>query len=263
MLLQSTRPEALRNGGSVMSFGWCLKLAGVVVVGGFLATADALPQQPTIAKAGLAKSIQSSGEANPAPQLGPLERVSLPNSNRLTPLDRAYLDAFSILREDNTCSAFYGGPPVTLVLNQLKQQLKSTNFDGAIAVRMSGKHAKWISFTYHLTYRLFDKAELNREGPFYRDKTFTSIGGFLPNTREARVTILLHELGHLIQRRDNQWLLPNDGASEYLSQENTARVISVCGKQIRSLSRISFAQELQAVRPTLPGPATEANLLDP
>lgn len=246
-----------------MSIWWCLKLAGVVAVGGLLATADAQPQQPTIAKAGLVKSIQPGGEANPASQLGPLEPVFLPNSNRLTRLDEAYLDAFSILKEDNTCSAFYGGPPVILVLSQLKQQLKSTYFDGAVAVRMSGKYAKWISFTYNLSYRLFDKAELNREGPFYRDKTFTSIGGFLPNTREARVTILLHELGHLIERRDRQWVLPNDGASEYLSQENTARVISVCGKQIRSLSRISFAQELQAVRPTLSGPATEASLLGP
>jgi hypothetical protein len=247
----------------VMSLRWCLKLAGVVVVGGFLAPADALSQQPTIAKAGLAKSIQPSGKANPAPQLGPLERVSLPNSNRLTLLDKAYLDAFSILKEDNTCSAFYGGPPVIQVLNQLKQQLKSTFFDGAVAVRMSGKTVTWISLEYHLSYRLFDKAELNLEGPFYRGKTFTSIGGFLPNTREARVTILLHELGHLIKRRDKQWLLPNDGTSDHLSQENTERVISVCGEQIRRLSRISFAQELEAVRLTTPGPATQAKLLGP
>jgi len=77
------------------------------------------------------------------------------------------------------------------------------------------------------------------------------------------VTILLHELGHLIKRRDKQWLLPNDGTSDHLSQENTERVISVCGEQIRSLSRISFAQELQTVWPALPGPATEARLLGP
>ena len=233
-----------------MSLRWCLKLAGVVAVGGFLATADALPQQLTIAKAVLAESIQPGAEENPAPQLGPLEPLFLPNSNRLTPLDKAYLDAFSILKEDNTCSAFYGGPPIVLVLNQLKQQLKSTYFDSAVAVRMTGKITTVKSFQYHLSYRLFDKAELNREGPFYRGKTFTSLGGFLPNTREARVTILLHELGHLIERRDKQWLLPNDGASEYLSQENTARVVRCAANRLGASAGLALPRNYKPCGPT-------------
>jgi hypothetical protein len=126
---------------------------------------------------------------------------------------------------------------------------------------MTGKTMKVISLWYPLSYRLFDKAQLNLRGPFYRGNAFHSdrsvpiIGSFLPNTRETRVTILLHELGHLIQRRDKQWLLPNDGTSDHLTRENTEHVIAVCDKQIKRISRISFAQELQAVRLTTPGPA--------
>ncbi len=112
-------------------------------------------------------------------------------------------------------------------------------------------------------------AHVNVNGPFYSGNAFNSrlsmpnIGGFLPNTREARVTILLHELGHLIKGSDKRWLLPNDGGNDYLSQENTKHVIALCGDQIRHLSRISFARELQVARTTSSGSATNANVLKP
>lgn len=246
-----------------MSFGWCLKFAGVVVVGGFLTIAEVRAQQLTIAEAGLTKTIQPGSETNTTLQPEPPEALFLPGANQLTPLDEAYLDAFSILRDDSACSAFYGGPPAIKVLNQLKSQLKPRYLDSAVAVRMTGKTVTMINLKYSLSYRLFDNVELNLEGPFYRGNALHSaryVGGFFPNTREARVTILLHELGHLIERRDKRWLLPNDGSSEYLSQENSKRVVAVCGKQIRGLSRISFAQELEAARPTSPGFATEAEV---
>ena len=234
-----------------MSFKWCLKFAGVVAVGGLLTIGEVPAQQPTIAEAGLTKSIRRGSEAYTAPHPEPPLALSLPNVNQLTPLDEAYLDAFSILKEDNTCSAFYGGPAAIEVLNQLKLQLKPRLLDGSVAVRMSGSTTNHMSLHDALSYRLFQKAELNLEGPFYRRVFYSgkSIGGFPPNTREARVTILLHELGHLIGRRDRQWLLPNDGASEDLVRENTKRVIGFCGEQIRRLHRISFAQQLQTARP--------------
>ena len=246
-----------------MSFRWCLKFASVVAVGGLLTIAEGRAQQLTIAEAGLTKTIQPGNETNTAFRPEPPEALSLPNANQLTPLDEAYLDAFSILREDSACSAFYGGPAAIKVLNQLKQQLQPRYIDSAVAVRMTGKTITMVNLKYSLSYRLFDNVELNLEGPFYRVNALhagRSVGGFFPNTREARVTILLHELGHLIERRDKQWLLPNDGASEYLSQENTKRVVMVCGTQIKALSRVSFAQELQAALPTSPGPAAEADV---
>ena len=252
-----------------MSFKWHLRFAGVVATAGLLTMTEGLAQQPTIAKIGSTKSIELRSKTNTAPQPQPPEALLLASANQLTPLDEAYLDAFSILREANSCSAFYGGPAAIEVLNQLKRQLKPTKLNATVAVRMTGEITTVVSLPYSLSYRLFAKAELNANGPFYRGNAFQSeptrpnIGSFLPNTREARVTILLHELGHLIQRRDTQWLLPNDGTSQYLSQENTGRVVAMCGKQIGHLSGTSFAQQLQAARPNSPSPATEATVLVP
>lgn len=239
-----------------MSFKWFVKLAGILAASVLLTIAEGRAQQLTIAEAAITKSIQQpDSTSNTAPQPEPPEALFLPNTNQLTPLDEAYLDAFSILREDNTCSDFYGGPRAIEVLNQLKQQLKPTLLDSTVAVRMTGKATRVTNLRYLLSYRLFDQAELNLSGPFYCGNALCSgrssvpsIGRFLPNTREARVTILLHELGHLIERPDKRWLLPNDGASAYLSEENTERVIAVCGKLIRSRSPISFGRELQTAR---------------
>src|SRR2546422_9398856 len=120
-----------------MSFRWCLKFAGVVAVGGLLSIWEGQAQQPTIAQAGFAKSIRPGSETNTAPRPGPPEALFLPNANQLTPLDEAYLDAFSILNEDNTCSAFYGGPPAIQVLNELMGQLKPRYLDSTVAVTMT------------------------------------------------------------------------------------------------------------------------------
>ena len=159
------------------------------------------------------------------------------------------------------CSAFYGGPSAILVLNRLKQQLKPVHLelDSTLGLRMSGKTITITSFPYRLSFRLFAKAQLNLAGPFYRSSAFSSgrsIGGFLPNTREARATILLPELGHLIQKRDLQWVLPDDGGNKLLSQENTQRVVAVCGKQINRLKGSSLAPEFK----TGVGPSSEANV---
>jgi len=219
-----------------MSFKWCLKFVGVAAVVGLLAIGEVLAQQPTIAEPGLTRSIHADNKGKSAPLSAAL---FLPNANQLTLLNQAYLDALSILKEDNSCSAFYGGPLAIEPLDRLKEQLVLTHLDDTVVVRMTGETVKVTNLRYRLTsYRLFDKAELNLDGPFYRvspSHPHRIIGGFRPNTRKARLTILLHELGHLIERPDKQWLLPNDGTDERLSDDNTARVIAVCGRQIRSL----------------------------
>jgi len=230
-----------------MSFKWCLKFVGVAAVGGLLVIGEVLAQQPTIAEARLTRSIHAGNKAKTAPLPSAL---FLPNANQQTLLNQAYLDALSILREDNSCSAFYGGPLAIESLNRLKEQLVLKHLDDTVVVRMTGETMKVTNLRYRLTsYRLFDKAELNLDGPFYRvspSHPHRIIGRFRPNTREARVTILLHELGHLIETPDKQWLLPNDGTDERLSDENTARVIAVCGRQIRSLRRIIIEPQEQS-----------------
>ena len=180
--------------------------------------------------------------------------LALPSAEHLSALDQAYLDAFSILKQDNTCSRFYGGPPVIQVLNELKNQLKTTSLQSGIAVKMSGTTTSFFSMKYRLSYRLFDKAELNLRGAFYKgntvhhDQTVPAIGIYAPNSREARVTILLHELAHLVAKSPNSWLLPNDGNDAFLSHKNTEQIIGVCGEQIRQLERTSFESELESLQ---------------
>ena len=43
---------------------------------------------------------------------------------KLNDLDKAYLDAFTILRDDNACSRLYGGPGAVEALNELVRTLR-------------------------------------------------------------------------------------------------------------------------------------------
>lgn len=185
-----------------------------------------------------------------------LRALELPSLAKLTPLDKAYLDVFSILREDNNCSRFYGGSRAIEALNQLKLQLKTSYFDRAITLRMKGKTSYTTNNSSGLSYRLFEKAEVNANGAFYKsrifplDSTIARIGEYSPNTREARVTILLHEMGHIVLTKEDHPLLPNDGDDPMLSGQNTMRIIEVCRRQISEQSQISFERALAGLRIT-------------
>jgi hypothetical protein len=106
---------------------------------------------------------------------------------------------------------------------------------------MSGLFADYVDSESGVFYRLFAEAELNTGGPFYKAKVFPAepfvpnVGSFRPNTREARVLILLHELAHLIKGPDSTWLIPDDGGNPQLSRQNTRTVEAQCGQQIRAL----------------------------
>ena len=105
-----------------------------------------------------------------------------------------------------------------------------------------------------LRYRLFKKAEINLDGPFYLSNnlpnrwSIPNVGDFSPSTREARVTVLLHELGHLVRKSNGEYLLVNDGTDFGISQQNTDRIITVCREQIRSLRNSTFEEELFAMQ---------------
>src|ERR1043166_1522142 len=184
--------------------------------------------------------------------------LSLPETRRLTDLQKAYLDSYSILRETNSCSEFFGGPSSITALNDFVQQLRPTHLDKQVGIRMTGVTTIIRKVATGFSYRLFEKAELNLDGPFYlgngspgRGLVF-NVGRYSPNTREARVAVLLHELGHLIRKNNGDWVLPNDGDDFHVSAQNTDRVIAACGKQIGELRRFSFEEELIATQ-TLPG----------
>ena len=165
-------------------------------------------------------------------------------------LDRAYLDAFTILNDENECSRFFGGKPAISALTELVLQLKPRYLAEDIAIQMTGNTTHYLSNRTGFSFRLFDKAEINLAGSFFRSSdpskrrvSVTSV--FRPNTRETRVVVLLHELGHLVRTADRRWVLPDDGADPSLSSENTERVVSACRQQIESLSRMTHAQELE------------------
>jgi hypothetical protein len=175
--------------------------------------------------------------------------LPLPSATKLTVLDEAYLDAFTILREDNSCSSFFGGSRAIEPLNELRRRLKPGYFDRSIALKMSGATSSAENISTKVSYRVFADAEINLNGAFYRpsvvgERGAPNIGLFPPGSREARVTILLHELGHMIARPDKRWVLPDDGRDFSISRENTQRVIEACRSQIDQVSRIKPVQEL-------------------
>jgi hypothetical protein len=160
----------------------------------------------------------------------------------LTLLDRAYLDTYNILASDNQCGGFFGGSSSRLILDELVIRLRDQTInDTRIAIRMSGPFTSMVEPSEGTAYRVFEQSEINSLGAFYRSKTFPSeplvphMGGFAPNTRQARVIILLHELAHLIKDKNGTWLIPDDGSSPQISRVNTITIESKCGQQIRSL----------------------------
>jgi len=172
------------------------------------------------------------------------------DDRKLNELDKAYLDAFTILRDDNACSRMYGGPAAIEALNELMRVVRSSYLDRHIAVRMSGPTTLYRNAVTGFSFRMFEKAEINREGSFYRGNAMSrqrvpQVADFQPNTRQTRVALLLHELGHLVRGADNEWLLSDDGHDVELSAKNTKYVVNSCRDEIGSVTRMSVAQQLE------------------
>ena len=168
-------------------------------------------------------------------------RTESVKSMHLTPLDRAYLDTYSLLSGNNQCSQFFGAGS-RQVLDEFVIRLRFRSMsDSRVGIRMSGSYARLVEPQEGISYRLFEQAEINSIGAFYHAKAFPAeplvpnMGSFRPNTREARVLILLHELAHLIGGRNGRWLIADDGDDPKLSQQNTLTVDARCGEQIRAL----------------------------
>jgi len=176
----------------------------------------------------------------PRSRLRSLQAEEIKNP-KLTVMELAYLDASKLLADNNRCSSFFGGEKANQILEEFVITLRKKTYpDSRIGIRLSGTISLAES-SDGVSYRLFEKAEINNLGAFYRAKMFPSeplvpnMGSFAPNTRQARVIILLHELAHLIKSKDGTWLIPDDGHSAALSRTNTGTIESVCGEQIRGL----------------------------
>jgi hypothetical protein len=161
------------------------------------------------------------------------------------PLEQALQDAISILSKNNSCSRFYGDTKMAEeVLRRLITQFRLRLLrDSKTGIEMSGNFTFFDQTGKHGGYRLFATATINTAGPFLKAKVFPAeprvpkVGSFLPNTREARVLMLLHELAHLVIGQNGGWLIPDDGNAPALSKRNTELVESQCRQQILSLSQ--------------------------
>lgn len=159
------------------------------------------------------------------------------------PLEQAVQDAINIFSKKNSCSRFYGDPQTTVeVLRRLAIQFQIHPLrDSRTGIEMSGKFTYFDQTENHGGFRLFTAATINKAGPFFKAKVFPaepsviSVGSFRPNTREARVPMLLHELAHLVKGQDGSWLIPDDGNAPALSKRNTELVESQCRPQILRL----------------------------
>lgn len=153
---------------------------------------------------------------------------------------QAYSDVYKILSNQNTCSRFYGGPrAATIVLNGFIRNVKPQPLTREVAFRMAGRLR--LIREPGASYRLFERALVNTNGSFYRRRddpmsTFPSdVGSFNAGSRPARALILLHELGHLIQDENGEWLLPDDDHNGAQSKANTSRVEQECRGQLQTL----------------------------
>jgi hypothetical protein len=108
---------------------------------------------------------------------------------------------------------------------------------------MSGETVNIFNSITHREYRLFDKVSLNLNGPFYRrrfsnsEPSVPSVGTFDPDTKEVRVLILLHELGHLLKGITGNWLIPDDGNDSNQSRLNSLKIQKQCHEQLKALSK--------------------------
>jgi hypothetical protein len=159
-------------------------------------------------------------------------------------LGSAYYDTLSILSTPNECSDFFGGSASSVDgFNGLMGNARKDYFTNSIGIRMTGATVNVFNMRTRSKYRIFSKVSINGNGPFYRRKfsvtqpTVPGVGTFAANTKEARVLMFLHELGHVVQSGDGKWLLPDDGGNDELSRENTRKIESVCGNQIKSLGK--------------------------
>jgi hypothetical protein len=205
---------------------------------------DITPTSPT--------SASTAEERESVPTLPPPtpKALSSRDPRKLSLVDRAYLDVFTILNEDTTCSRFFGGRNAITALNEMVARLKPRYFEHDVAIRMSGQTTLVQSHATGFTFRLFDKMELNMASSFFRtpapsERHFSITPTYAPNTRETRVVVFLHELGHLVKGADNKWVLTDDGNDPALSLDNTERVMAACRQQITSLAGLTATQELQ------------------
>jgi len=235
-------------------------ICGTAFMSFALITAAAAPMPDNCSVAGIGDAVWPTATADTRPPTEAPASVpavtaavsSLPSAiiNEDRAIGSAYYDALSILMDRNPCSDFFGGSSLSLeVFNSLARRLKKDYYPVSVGMRMSGSITTVENARTKAAYRLFDKVSINANGPFYRstssrsEPTIPRIGKFRPSSREVRVLMLLHELGHLVKGVEGNWLLPDDGNDVEASSNNSRKIEDVCGDQIRELAKSSTSKK--------------------
>ena len=171
---------------------------------------------------------------------------------------RARSDVIEILQSKNSCSAWFQAvdPNAASTFASLKFIIETNGPKEVLGVRFGSgemllKHpyaAKALEnssvVVLNANGAFFVRAapvfRQDNQGGFYRLSGSRELraGSYRGNTRAAQMTILLHELGHVVG------LLPND--SDELSgqsERNTAEVLRFCQKQIKAASESPLDSE--------------------
>jgi hypothetical protein len=170
-------------------------------------------------------------------------------------ISRTREQTLQILQSDNICAAWFkeADPDAVEVFGSLHYQLYES---GPSDIYILRNNFGEILFKYPWGARSRENAgrdstiEINSNGPFFVRKSRLTVGdpviGIVPSfglepiiigpytgtTTEARIAIMLHELGHIIGR------LPKDDDSlDGRSSQNTAEVLRYCKKEIRQAAR--------------------------
>ena len=161
----------------------------------------------------------------------------------------------SILQSDNTCAAWFqeSDPDAADIFRSLHYDVDATGPADIYSFRDSLGDlfflhpwgARSIEYSGRSSF-----IQINGNGPFFVRKSRVTasdnrsaavlpsefipviIGLYVGATPEARITIMLHELGHIIGR------LPRDDNSfDGRSSQNTSEVLRHCKKEIRQVAR--------------------------
>ena len=157
--------------------------------------------------------------------------------------EQSYSDVYAILKDENSCSRFFGGPSQAVeAFNELARRFKRKSLrDSAVGVRMSGTFVTYKNHQTGASYRLFKEATVNIDGPLFEgnarlaERRQSRIGSFPSATRQGRALMFLHELGHVVAREDGEWVLPNDGDDYVQSERNTRKVEENCSEQLTAI----------------------------
>jgi hypothetical protein len=178
------------------------------------------------------------------PPVAPLAPAAPLDTGSLELADEdSYMDVYRILKEENSCSRFFGGPVRAVhAFNYFARQLRKKSLGaGGVAIRMSGGFVVYSDHRTGARFRLFEESFINTAGPFFVGGPAASpqarmqVGRFPAPSKGARALTLLHELGHLVRGEGGGWLLPNDGGDRQLSERNTREVEGRCVEQLLAI----------------------------